>query len=151
MKNKFLFCYGSNNQAQLEKRLGRDVQTVPAYLNGYSRVFVGHSRNWNGAVASLVKKANKTVYGLCALVDDDDLEVMDGYEGASYERKNIKMSILMNGKEQKITAIAYIADGLEEGIPSKSYLEACAKTVSTFWSSEEGKAVTWKDFDHKGK
>ena len=141
-----LFSYGSNNPAQLAERLGHAVQTAPARLDGYKRVFRGVSRPWGGGgVASLVRRAGSTVYGLVAFVNARDLEILDRHEGVPtvYERKTITVHA-----PSATRAIAYVrADGAGFNPPSRAYLEACAKTVSTYWRGSKGARVTADDFD----
>ena len=140
-----LFSYGSNHPKQMAERLGHDVDTVGAFVNGYVRAFVGYSQRWGGGVATLVKKPGGVVYGLVAPVTKDDFAMMDKFEGiASGNYKRVKMKVtLANG--EKADAIAYVATSKSPYGPTKAYLDAVAKTVGTHWSNGDGSKITWQD------
>jgi hypothetical protein len=142
---QYLFSYGSNNPKQLEERLGRKVKTIGAYIEGMARIFVGHSKRWEGAVASIEKQPGKTVYGLAAKVTANDLATMDGFEGvASGKYKRIKVKAnLQDGTE--IVAVAYVSTSSERGTPSKEYLRAVAKTISAHWRGDDGEPIKISD------
>lgn len=142
----WLFCYGSNNPAQLAERLERDdLETVRAFATGYARVFRGMSRRWGGGTCSLVKRPGKTTYGFCVAVTAADLKKLDRFEGVPagiYERT--KVAVTLDGGE-KVNAVAYVSLSEEYNPPSKAYLSAVAKTISTFWKSSKGEDVTEDD------
>lgn len=142
----WLFCYGSNHVEQLLERIEKtSVTTVGAWLPGYRRVFRGWSDRWGGGVASLKKDDDGVVYGYIAKVTNDDLDVLDRYEGVAsgkYKRKTI--SVETNDGSKK--AIAYVSMSTEHNSPSLKYLKACAKTVGEFWTGEGGKKVVPGDF-----
>lgn len=142
-----LFSYGSNHPLQMAERLGHDVRTMGAYLPGYVRAFRGFSRRWGGGVATLKKQAGGVVFGLVAPVSASDIETMDRFEGVAsgnYKRMSVNV-ILADGSKAK--AIAYVSTSNEFNQPTKEYLEAVAKTVSTHWSGDGGTKVTWRDID----
>lgn len=144
-KKLYLFSYGSNNPDQLAERLERKVKTKGAYAEDMARIFVGHSRKWNGAVASIERQEGKKVYGLVAEVTEADLKKMDVFEGVAsgkYKRKKIKVT-LQSGEE--VSAIAYIASDSTRGRPSREYLEAVAKTISAHWKGSRGEDVKVSD------
>ena len=147
----YMFSYGSNNPDQLSERLEvskADLEIYPAYLENYERYFVGHSNNWGGGVASIRKKSGRTVYGLIVLVDDEDLELMTQYEGDLYKLKNIIVMADLegDGEFEKVKTLAYIRTKGPVSQPSDSYLKAIAKTINTFWISDNGRKLTIKDF-----
>lgn len=135
----YLFSYGSNHPAQLAKRLGHPILTLPAYAPGWQRVFRGMSRTWGGGVASLVKKRGATTYGLALRVRPADLETLDWYEGVpfAYQRRQIELVV---GDERK-KALAYIARSKERNAPTRAYLASVAKTLSAHWAGAAGGPV----------
>lgn len=128
--SQFLFCYGSNNIDQLKERLGHEIKAFPAFISGYRRAFRGYSERWQGGVATLIKKEGHT-YGLAIKVNDHDIKKLDKYEGypTYYTRKNLKVNV--DGKIE--TCVVYLSNSKEQNDPSKAYLKAIYKTVSTFW------------------
>ncbi len=140
-----LFSYGSNHPRQMAERLGRDVETVGAFLPGYVRAFRGFSRRWGGGVATLKKERGGTVFGLVTSVSDRDLETMDRFEGvASGNYKRMSVNVVM-ADGQKARAIAYVSTSDDFNRPTREYLEAVAKTVGTHWRGDGGAKVTWGD------
>lgn len=140
-----LFSYGSNGVEQLAERLGHPVETAPAYLRDYKRVFRGASRRWGGGgVAHLKKHRGGVVYGLVAIVTPADLDVLDRHEGVPtvYDRTQVTVHA-----PEAQPAIAYVrVDGALFNPPSRAYLEACAKTVGAYWRGAHGR-VTADDFE----
>jgi len=138
----YLFCYGSNNTAQLEDRLGipggsRGV-VQGAYAPDYQRVFRGMSRNWGGGTASLKKKKGATTYGLVVELLPQDLDKLDRYEGVRsgvYKRQKIPV---YTQDDEQLEAIAYVSLKKEFNPPTEEYLEAVADTISMFWEGSNG-------------
>jgi cation transport regulator ChaC len=139
-----LFSYGSNDPDQLATRLERPVDSYAALADGWARVFRGSSRTWGGAgVASLVRKPGTVTYGLVVPVTEEDLRVLDRYEGVprSYRRK--KIAVEVGGEPER--AVAYIATSRRFNPPSREYLKAVARTISTHWRSSDGSPVVVED------
>jgi len=131
----WVFNYGSNHQAQLAERVGDPSEVHAAHVDGYQRVFRGHSRGWGCGVASLQKKAGARTYGYVARVTPDQLDLMDRYEGVNlsppkYKRIKVKASIYDG---EAVTAVAYVSTSRKKTIPNQEYLEACSLTVGGFW------------------
>ena len=152
----YLFCYGSNNPKQLSERLGRKLEPrniKAAYAENWGRVFRGYSNKWGGGVATLVKDKNRNCYGYCVKVSDDELDILDSYEGVpkSYKRKNIQVRVrsLDNKVEtgdyfQPRSVVVYLANSKEKNPPSNEYLKAIALTINTKWDNN-GKKVKPSD------
>jgi gamma-glutamylcyclotransferase (GGCT)/AIG2-like uncharacterized protein YtfP len=136
-KTHLLFCYGSNNPAQLRKRIGEPKSMEGAYAPSHSRVFRGWSKKWQGGVASLVPSTKRHAYGYVAEVTEDQLALMDQYEGVAsgnYVRKTIP--VVVNGEATK--AIAYVSTSEEFNQPTDAYLQAVLKTIRAFWQVDGG-------------
>ncbi|GAX77951.1 hypothetical protein CEUSTIGMA_g5393.t1 [Chlamydomonas eustigma] len=69
---------------QLRERLGRSsaFEFRPAYLQDHVRIFAGHSKRWDGAVASVHPLPGCSVEGMVVGLTADELEVLDTYEKA---------------------------------------------------------------------
>lgn len=138
------FAYGSNHPEQMKKRIGRLPKFYPAYLENYQRKFRGYSHNWNGGVATVDYVKNKFVFGLAYEVTNDELDLLDQYEGSAYKRKNIKGHVIKDSDiEQNL--IVYVRSDTGFTMPSKSYLEAVLKTINTSWSKDNGKKYKISD------
>jgi cation transport regulator ChaC len=140
-----LFSYGSNHPVQMAERLGRDVETMGAFLPGYVRVFRGWSQRWGGGVASLKKEKGGVVFGLVTEADAADLAKMDRFEGVgsgNYKRQTVPV-VLATG--ERVKAVAYVSTSAEFNMPSREYLEAVARTVGTHWRGDHDTKITWQD------
>lgn len=144
-RRTWLFSYGSNSPEQLEERLGHPVAGVGASVSGFRRVFRGWSQRWGGGVASLEDARGATTYGWAAQVSESDLVTLDRHEGVAtgnYRRAKVRIE-LADGRG--VDAVAYVSTSSEHNRPSTRYLEACARTVGSFWS-EDDRPVTAGDF-----
>ncbi len=133
-----LFCYGSNNPAQLAARIGVSRAIYAAYSPSYKRVFRGWSNKWQGGVATLTPSLTRPAYGYVASVTSADLAKLDVFEGVQsghYERVLIDVTVFKYKgiPESSQRAIAYIKYSDDFNRPSREYLEAIAKTIGTFW------------------
>jgi cation transport regulator ChaC len=133
-----LFSYGSNYPEQLAERLGRNVETWPAYTDGFERVFRNYSTRWGGGVASLVPSPDARTLGHVTRVSAEDFRILDAREGVpmSYLRTEIPVVITQGPTEAQV----YIARSNEFHRPSRAYLEAVARTISEHWEP-----VDWRD------
>jgi|SRR5271165_1500851 len=141
----YLFSYGSNNPAQLEERLGHDVEMFAAYLPGYCRVFRGFSRRWGGGTASL-EPCERTTYGYVAVVSARDLTTLDRYEGVGagiYRREIVHVRAQdVRDAAGLLRAVAYVHTSNVFSAPTRAYLDAVARTIGTFWHNPDGSPVT---------
>ena len=121
-----VFSYGSNSISQLKGRVKNfNLLSYPAYVYGYKRIFCGHSNNWNGGVASLIKKKFIKTYGIVVYLDNNELSKLDSYE-INYVKKEIICNLMIkdNYIEHKcIKCITYISkDNKWISAPSEQYL-----------------------------
>jgi hypothetical protein len=126
MENKIpIFSYGSNSISQLKGRLENyDLISYPAYANGYKRIFCGYSKNWNGGVASLIKKKFIKTYGIVVYLDNNELSKLDLFE-KNYLKENILCNVMINNNYIEVDCITYIAkDNKWNTFPSEQYLIA---------------------------
>lgn len=142
----WLFSYGSNSPSRLAGRLQRaHLDMVAAWAPGWQRAFRGESFVWGGGVATIERVRGATTYGYCARVTDDDLRLLDRYEGVPsgvYRRERV----LVETNDGPLTAVAYVHTSSTFNPPSDDYLEAVAATVGAFWAGPEGRPVRPKDF-----
>ena len=126
MENKIpLFSYGSNSLSQLKGRLQNyDLISYPAYANGYKRIFCGYSNNWNGGVASLIKKRFIKTYGIIVYLDKDELCKLDLFE-INYTKQEIICNVMFNNIYIECKCFTYIANNNNWiSLPSIQYLIA---------------------------
>ena len=136
MENKIpIFSYGSNSISQLKGRLENyDLISYPAYANGYKRIFCGYSKNWNGGVASLIKKKFVKTYGIVVYLDNNELSKLDLFE-VNYLKENILCNVMINNNYIECNCITYIAkDNKWNTLPSEQYLTAIKTMLEEHFS-----------------
>ena len=116
------FTYASNlNQKQMRERCPDSEPLFVATLPNYKLVFLGWSREWRGATASIRLFRGEKVLGAVYDVSEKCLRQLDKYESA-YSR--LKVTVF-NEDNEAIEATTYIRGGqiqVEEAKPSPEYL-----------------------------
>lgn len=90
-KRTWVFSYGSNSSTQLRARVNNPTLTCePAFVDDYSRIFCLSSCNWSvneipSGAASLVEEKGRRTLGCAALMTDDELGLLDVFEGVDSE------------------------------------------------------------------
>jgi hypothetical protein len=126
IENKIsIFSYGSNSISQLRGRLENlNLKSYPAYVDGYKRIFCGHSHNWGGGVATLIKKKYIRTYGSIVYLDKNELSKLDSFEKI-YTKEEISCKIMINNIYSECKCLTYIAnDNKWSSPPSEQYLVA---------------------------
>ena len=126
MENKIpIFSYGSNSISQLKGRVENfNLISYPAFVYGYKRIFCGYSNNWNGGVASLIKKKYIKTYGIVVYLDNNELSKLDSYE-INYVKEEIVCNIMINNIYVECKCFTYIANDTKFlSLPSEQYLVA---------------------------
>lgn len=146
-----VFCYGSNDPDQLLERLGLgSINTKPAVLKGYKRVFRGFSQHWQCGTASVIKDSESVVYGFAVLLTKEQLKILDGFEGYFGKNRNnyyerIKVEI-ENYHDVPTESWIYVRSSRHKFYePSEKYLKAVCKTINTHWRNSDGSKVKPKD------
>tara|TARA_B100000945_G_C20385039_1_gene599252 strand:- start:407 stop:841 length:435 start_codon:yes stop_codon:yes gene_type:complete len=102
------FAFGSNMSAQrMQKRLGWSPSRTGAVLLDYEMVFNKHSND--GGKANIIYSRDNLVEGILYSVNEEDLLILDKYEGVvakQYRRYNIEVQ---NNKKKSFSAVAYKA------------------------------------------
>jgi len=133
-----VFSYGSNSIYQLRGRVDNySLQSRPAFLEGYKKIFCKHSEKWNGGVASIIPKKYIKTYGIIVELTLEELNKLDKYE-TGYSKIYVECTIIKDNDNifdplseqdqqihQKIQCIAYQANDHEWiDPPSQEYLVA---------------------------
>jgi Gamma-glutamyl cyclotransferase, AIG2-like len=148
-----IFSYGSNNLSQLSARIGivdGSIDSFPAKLDGYTRIFRGYSAGWQGGVASIHPNTNESshVLGSIVYMTDDQISRLDEFEGG-YTRRDVSVTLTDTG--EIIAAVAYIADSYRfDRRPSEAYLMAIHATLSEQFAAVPSIAVDRVD-EHTGE
>ena len=102
------FAFGSNMSAQrMHERLGWSPSRSGVILPDYEMVFNKHSND--GGKANIMYSPGDLVEGILYSVNDEDLLILDKYEGVAdkqYKRYDIEVN---NHNKNSIAAVAYKA------------------------------------------
>jgi len=123
-----IFSYGSNSINQLRGRVDNySLQSRPAFLEGYKRIFCKYSERWNGGVASITPKRYIRTYGIVVDLTLEELSKLDKYE-IGYSKINVECTIIRDNDNnflKKKYCITYLANDHEWiDYPSQEYLIA---------------------------
>ena len=150
-----VLCYGSNSTPQLRARVfNPSLETKPARLLGFERVFCYESTGWGGgAVSSVAPSATPgaCVYGAVVSLSDQELAELDKFEGA-YRKEPVTVLVGYDTDDrgggavpEPCAAIAYVAGGppsAENGLawtppmsvePKEEYLVAIHGMLREHW------------------
>jgi hypothetical protein len=118
-----LFSYGSNSIYQLRARVENySLQSYPAYVEGYKRIFCENSQQWKGAIATLYPKKYAITYGIIVYLTDEELNKLDEYE-KHYTKQELCATFFLTN--ETIQCITYISNNnIWLCHPSNQYLTA---------------------------
>jgi hypothetical protein len=136
-----LFSYGSNSPEQLEERLGRKVDAIRGYVANMRRAFVGHSKTWGGATATLEPAEGETTFGSLVAVTEADLKKLDVYEGAPRVYRRVMIPVVSpdwdGSPAENVTAVVYLATSTDHGKPTAAYEKAIEKNLRAVWGETD--------------
>ncbi|WP_340695852.1 gamma-glutamylcyclotransferase family protein [Hydrogenobacter thermophilus] len=136
----YYFAHGSNmSQRQMKERCkeGKFKTLGRAFLRGYRLVFDGYSISWDGSVANLVPLEGGIVWGVLYEVSEECIKKLDECEGVSsgyYKRVKVEVHS-EDGKS--FMAYTYLREPLEEGKPSREYIETLLEGAEAVGLPEE--------------
>jgi gamma-glutamylcyclotransferase len=115
------FAYATNLSKQQMVELCPNAKPLfTAVLPNFHLAFVGWSRQWRGAVATIKAKPGQRVRGAIYEIADASARRLDVHEGETYQRLNVTV---FDEDDQAIPAFTYVKTGQpEDGQPSKEYL-----------------------------
>lgn len=126
-KSHYVFSYGSNHIDQINKRTGSYLKKSQlGTLHGFVRIFAGKSPRWeNGGIAALYPLENGKTNGSIIKLTDNQLSLLDKYEGG-YDRRIEKVTMkTLNNKDKIISCFVYFKKNtVFVNPPSKKYLSA---------------------------
>ncbi len=116
----YYFAYASNlNQKQMKERCPDSKPLFTARLPNYKLIFVGWSREWRGAKATIKLTRGEKVIGAVYDCSEQCMQKLDKFE-SSYNKLKV---MVFNEEGDSIEAVTYIKTGqMDEGKPSAEYL-----------------------------
>jgi hypothetical protein len=129
------FAYGSNlNPDQMRVRAPGHQVVGMAVLREHRLAFPLYSNDWGGGVASIQPLHGGTVWGMLYEVSEEDLAVLDRYEGFRaagdqhnlYDRLNMTVDVTRpddGSVPRRVRAALYVARPSNPSPPSRRYLD----------------------------
>jgi cation transport regulator ChaC len=137
IEGKWIFSYGSNSTVQLRARVENStLQTHPAFVHGWERIFCGESVGWGGGSgASLIPSEGSKTLGAATFLSDKEIELLDRFETA-YCLTPITIIIAGENEDEQIKdGYVYIAlENIWRVAPSEQYLTAIHLMLREQWS-----------------
>lgn len=139
------FAYGSNlDTARMARRCPRATVVGPASLPDHRVAFVGRSRAWDAAVAT-VTPADGVVHGLLYEIDDGDLAGLDRFEGAPHWYQRHRRTVLHDGALAAAWVYA-LPESVAPAAPHPDYVRLIAHGLATLGASVDALLdATWVD------
>jgi gamma-glutamylcyclotransferase (GGCT)/AIG2-like uncharacterized protein YtfP len=119
------FAYGSNmSEAVLRDRVDAEA-AGKAVLRDHRLAFTLPSRRWGGRAADIVPAGGAEVWGRLWSVDDEGIEMLDGYE-AAYRRVVVRVErVDGDARPAPLDALTYVVRderrAPDEGAPAAAY------------------------------
>lgn len=133
------FGFGSNSVRQLRGRLrSPELQGFPGRVQGQVLAFCGPNQSWaldsdSDAVgtATLVSRPGETAWGTVAFLTDEQLDVLDGFEGVPrvYQRQHFDGEVFCSGHWHQLQLVAYIKVSQDWYPPSEAYRCAVSRNL----------------------
>lgn len=119
------FAFGSNtNLAQMRERCPDAVPIDAAELQGFAMIFAGNSVAQNGGVATVVRAASSSAWGVAFEVDDRCLLMLDRHEGAPwfYQRATARVRLEQSGSTPTDVVLYVLPPHHAPRMPSPPYV-----------------------------
>jgi hypothetical protein len=128
MKNRRTYlAFGSNlNTAQMARRCPNARPLASVELAGYRLAFAGHSRRWDGGVATVVRDAKSSVPALLYELTAADERRLDGFEGypGVYGKRTVQVQAR---RRRSRSAFLYVLPGRKTAQPALDYILLIAR------------------------
>lgn len=117
------FAYGSNlDESQLRRRCPEAALVTVGSLPDFRLGFTVHSAGWNAGAADVVESPGEIVWGLVFDLTDENLEVLDHFEG--YPQQYGRFMARIDTLQGTLDAWVYTAQRKHPFVaPSRRYVE----------------------------
>jgi len=124
------------NQDQMRLVIKQWQECFPAWLPNYRLVFDSYSISWRGGIAGLKEDEKATVYGALYVIDEQQLSIIDKYEGLANIRMRIKVLVKSDfGEHYAYTHVSSRPRGHVS--PTKQYLALLTKGLKQLGYSDK--------------
>jgi gamma-glutamylcyclotransferase len=141
------FLYADNmNPAQLKKRAPEHRFICNAYLPDHTLQFCRWSTMWRCGLPSVVPSAGERVWGILVEVTDEDLKILDEFEGDLPPGAFHHLSVtVITEQDEKVLVTTHVATPIGKFKPKDHYLDWVMKGVQ-HWKLPEECVEMWNLF-----
>lgn len=126
------FAYGSNlDGGQMRARVPGAKKLDVGCLEGYEFGFAGHSRTWNGPVATIRKTPGSVVWGVVYELPAGGLPALDRFEGYPrvYQRKTVSVRRPSGAHVDAVTYYLPSSARASAAIPNPEYVQRIVRAL----------------------
>lgn len=123
MPDSLYFAYGSNlDQRQMRRRCPSAAYVGPAKLSGYRLAFAGHSRMWDGPVATAIRDPRADLDGVLYQLPRAELVILDRYEGHPRFYQRERVAVRDERNRRRIAHVYFLRLHEAEKPPPRKYV-----------------------------
>ncbi len=139
------FVYGDNlNPTQLKRRAPEHQFVCKGYLPDHTLQFCRWSSQWRCGLARVGPSPGEQVWGIVLEITDEDLKLMDDFEGEVVEGAFRHLPItVVNEEGEKMLVMTHAATPIGTFKPKEHYLEWVIKGVN-HWKLPEACLESWR-------
>ncbi|MEE8493824.1 MAG: gamma-glutamylcyclotransferase family protein [Nitrospirales bacterium] len=139
------FVYGDNlNPTQLKRRAPEHQFVCKGYLPDHTLQFCRWSSQWRCGLASVGPSPGEQVWGIILEITDEDLKILDDFEGEVVEGAFRHLPItVINEEGEKMLVMTHAATPIGKFKPKAHYLEWVIKGVN-HWKLPEACLESWR-------
>lgn len=141
------FLYADNlNPTQLKRRAPEHKPVGKAYLPDHTVQFCRWSSQWRCGLASVSPSPGEKVWGMVFDITDEDLKLMDEFEGDVPEGtfRHVQVTVIGDGDE-KMMVTTYVANPIGKFKPKEHYLDWAIKGLK-HWKLPDDYIELWKTY-----
>jgi gamma-glutamylcyclotransferase len=141
------FVYADNlNPTQLKRRAPEHQFVGKAYLPEHTIHFCRWSSQWRCGLASVTPQAGERVWGIVLEITDEDLKLLDDFEGEVPQGTYRHLPITVMSEEgEKMLVTTHAATPIGKFKPKEHYLEWVIKGAH-HWSLPDEAIDKWRSF-----
>jgi len=118
------FAYGSNMDSNQMRQRCRTVEVLGAgVLRDYRLAFTVYSSGWGAGTADIVYEPGQEVWGVAYVVDIQDLDRLDDYEGCPDHYRRVQLAVEVDGTEHPDVWVYEVVCKLPFVPPTTQYIE----------------------------
>ena len=141
------FIYGDNlNPTQLKRRAPEHRFVSKAYLPDHTLNFPRWSSQWRGGLVSVVPSAGERVWGIIVEVTEEDLKIMDEFDGEVPEAafRHLQATVITEDEQKELVTL-HVANPVGKFKPKDHYLDWVDKGIQ-HWQLPEECSEMWEIF-----